>query len=191
MLNLLENYNKPVRVNGKVFENGKIAYAAHLKYDGDVEVELNWVEEKLHPQPQETPQQLYKVDEPSAPTMIKVRQYMTKPSTPQFDFHKKMNDDKPMPLREMEIVEKLGETKGMVKLKLKGKPMPTKTCMRCGRKLTHPVSMNYGIGPECGGHFWIGPEMDIEAVREKMESIEWTGWVIKSAIERKWEVHAV
>jgi len=27
-------------------------------------------------------------------------------------------------------------------------------CMNCGRKLTHPVSVELGIGPECGKHYW-------------------------------------
>ena len=29
----------------------------------------------------------------------------------------------------------------------------TNACMICGRKLTHPVSVQLGIGPECGSHF--------------------------------------
>lgn len=27
-------------------------------------------------------------------------------------------------------------------------------CCRCGRTLTHPVSLILGIGPECGSHYW-------------------------------------
>lgn len=27
-------------------------------------------------------------------------------------------------------------------------------CMMCGRELTHPVSVELGIGPECGKHYW-------------------------------------
>lgn len=28
------------------------------------------------------------------------------------------------------------------------------TCMACGHKLTHPVSVHLGIGPKCGQHYW-------------------------------------
>lgn len=30
----------------------------------------------------------------------------------------------------------------------------TGMCCICGRTLTHPVSVQLGIGPECGGHYW-------------------------------------
>ncbi len=34
-------------------------------------------------------------------------------------------------------------------------------CIKCGRPLTHPVSLLTGVGPECGQHFWneavLGP----------------------------------
>ena len=32
---------------------------------------------------------------------IKVRQYMTKPASPEFDFHNKWNNGEPMPMRVM------------------------------------------------------------------------------------------
>lgn len=184
MLNLLEDYKLPILVNGKEYANGKIACAAFSKWEGDVEIELNWVKEPVQP---EVPEQKERFEVPAQEYLITVRQYMTKPSTPAFDFHDKWNNGKPMPLRTMAGVI-LEETKGMVKMKLHGKPMPTKICVRCGRTLTHPVSLFYGIGPECGGHFHIGPEMDIEEIRKRMTDIEWTGWVIKSAITSKEEI---
>lgn len=46
-------------------------------------------------------------------TTIKVKAYMTKPATPQFDFMQKWNNNKPMPYRIMKG-EKVKETKGMV-----------------------------------------------------------------------------
>jgi hypothetical protein len=120
---------------------------------------------------------------------IKVRQYMTKPSTPEFNFHDKFNHGVQMPLRIM-VGRVLEETKGMVKMELWGKPMPSSTCCACGRQLTHPVSLHYGIGPECGQHFHINPyeteeqlEAEYEQLKQKMADIKWTGWIIKSAIE--------
>lgn len=61
---------------------------------------------------------------------------------------------------------------------------PTNTCRHCGRRLTHPVSVLYGIGPECGKHYHIPqhPE-DVEAIRKMIEQIEYEGWIPKSAVE--------
>lgn len=183
MLNLFENYSKPIKVNGKIYPDGKVAYAAHLKWTGDVKIELNWEQEQTPVQPVKTP-----VSSPQTPQtvnnteyIITVRQYMTKPSTPQFDFHDKWNNGNPMPLRTM-VGTKLEETRGMVRMELRGMAMPTGTCIKCGRKLTHPVSLNYGIGPECGGHYHIGPEMPLEEIAKRMRQITWTGWIVKSAI---------
>ncbi len=61
---------------------------------------------------------------------------------------------------------------------------PTTRCRHCGRKLTHPVSVLYGIGPECGRHYHIpsNPE-DVEAIKAMLEAIEYQGWVPKSGVE--------
>lgn len=120
---------------------------------------------------------------------IKVRQYMTKPSSPDFDFMDKWNKNIPMPFRIM-TGKVIKETRGMVMMDLHCEPIQTDVCMRCGRTLTHPVSRLYGIGPECGGHAHINPfdteeqlRDALEDVRAKLADIKWTGWVIKSAIE--------
>lgn len=120
---------------------------------------------------------------------IKVRQYMTKPATEEFDFQEKWNSNIPMPFRIMRG-RVLKETRGMVMMDLCAVPMKTDVCMRCGRPLSHPVSRLYGIGPECGGHAHINPfdtpEQLFEAldvVKEKLAQIKWRGWIIKSAIE--------
>lgn len=61
---------------------------------------------------------------------------------------------------------------------------PTTRCRHCGRQLTHPVSVLYGIGPECGKHYHIpnNPE-DVEAIKAMLEAIEYQGWVPKSGVE--------
>lgn len=113
---------------------------------------------------------------------VTVRSYMTKPPTTTFDFHDRWNEGHPMPLRTM-TGRVIAETKGMVKMELHGVAQQTDRCMRCGRLLTHPVSLKYGIGPECGGHFHIDPEsQSLEEIRKSIEDITWTGWIIKSAI---------
>lgn len=121
--------------------------------------------------------------------IIKVRQYMTKPSTPEFDFQTKWNNDIPMPFRIMQGIV-LKETRGMLMMDCKVVPLQTDTCMRCGRTLTNPVSRLYGIGPECGNHAYINPfntEEELydalDEVRDTLEQITWKGWIIKSAIE--------
>ena len=126
--------------------------------------------------------------------IIKVRQYMTKPATEDFDFQAKWNNDIPMPLRIMKG-RVLKETRGMVMMDCIAVPLKTDVCMRCGRPLTHPVSRLYGIGPECGGHAHINPfdtEEELFAaldkVKEQLSQIKWRGWIIKSAVEECQEV---
>jgi len=126
--------------------------------------------------------------------IIKVRQYMTKPASEDFDFQAKWNSNIPMPFRIMKG-RVLKETRGMVMMDCIAVPLKTDVCMRCGRPLTHPVSRLYGIGPECGGHAHINPfdtEEELYAaldkVREQLAQIKWRGWIIKTAIEECQEV---
>jgi len=53
-------------------------------------------------------------------------------------------------------------------------------CMRCGRALTHPVSVLLGIGPECGEHWWeLGramTEADLEYLQSRVREIMVEGW---------------
>jgi hypothetical protein len=128
---------------------------------------------------------------------ITVRQYMTKPSAPGFDFMAKWNNDTPMPLRTMVgTVEK--ETSGMVYMHLHGDITSTLTqyCMKCGRAISNPVSQFFGMGPECGGHNYTNPfesEEELKSAvesyrREYLQKITWSGWIIKSAIIEREEV---
>ena len=113
---------------------------------------------------------------------IKVKPYMTKPGTPEFDFMTKWNNDIPMPLVEMAGV-KLKETRGMVYMKLHGLAEPVITCRRCGKTLTNPVSRKYGIGPECMSKLGFAFDIDdIDNITEALVNVEWEGWIIKSAI---------
>lgn len=118
---------------------------------------------------------------------ITVKKYMTEKSTPGFDFMSKFNNDNPMPLRTMVgTIEK--ETRGMVYMKLHGQAEPVVKCMRCGRTLTNPVSMKYGIGPECITKvpFIMDLDMnDVEGIKKKLVDVVWEGWIIKSSILQK------
>ena len=122
---------------------------------------------------------------------VTVRQYMTKQSTPDFDFMKKWNNDVPMPLRTMVgTIEK--ETNGMYYMKLHADTSFSNMqyCMKCGKPITNPVSQYFGMGPECGCHNYVNPFETTEQLKEAVENykkeylskIKWEGWVIKSSI---------
>lgn len=98
-----------------------------------------------------------------------------------------------MPMRVM-VGRKLKETKGMVQMELWGEITEelTHSCMKCGKRLTNPVSKYFGIGPECGGHNYTNPfeteeelKSAVNDMQEQLREIKWTGWIIKSAIEEE------
>lgn len=189
MLNLLKDYKGAVEVNGQSFDSLDSALKGLKNFDGQLTIVLNkGAGERVSRASQRVKEvagdKIYR---------IKVRQYMTRPSTPQFDFHDKWNNGNPMPMRIM-VGRKLKETKGMVQMELWGEITEEVAtyCMRCGRTLTNPVSKYFGIGPECGNHGYNNPFDDEEelkrAVKEvdkQLREIKWTGWVIKSAIEEE------
>jgi len=189
VLNLLKDYKGAVEVNGQSFDSLDSALKGLKNFDGQLTIVLNkGAGERVS-------QASQRVKEVAGDKIyrIKVRQYMTRPSTPQFDFHDKWNNGIPMPMRIM-VGKKLKETRGMVQMELWGEITEEVTthCMRCGRTLTNPVSKYFGIGPECGNHGYNNPFDDEEelkrAVKEvdkQLREIKWTGWVIKSAIEEE------
>lgn len=126
--------------------------------------------------------------------LIRVRPYMTKPSTPEFNFHEKFNHNIPMPFCVMQA-KILSETPGMYAAKCVAVPMKTDSCIRCGRPLTHPVSRLYGLGPECGQHFYINPfsteeelKNNLDKLRKTLSEITWEGYIIKKSIQKFKEV---
>lgn len=187
MFRYLANVKGAVEVNGTLFPNIQEATKAFEGFEGDVVIKFN-KESGCKKQPaareEETDDTIYR---------IKVRQYMTKPSSPDFDFMAKFNNNVPMPMRIM-VGKKLQETKGMVKMELWcdiTQPITTH-CMKCGKPLTNSVSKYFGVGPECGGHNYVNPfnsdeelKEAVAEVRTKLQKIRWTGWIIKAAIEEE------
>jgi SNF2 family DNA or RNA helicase len=61
-------------------------------------------------------------------------------------------------------------------------------CCKCGRKLTHPVSVELGIGPECGNH-WHNWDLiggynleNLERLKGAMVEIIFNSWIPKSQV---------
>lgn len=115
---------------------------------------------------------------------VTVRQFLTK-SNPNYPSRK------PVPMRTM-FGYSTKETEKGIYMVLRGKPEPSTTCLHCNRKLTHPVSLLYGIGPHCGEHFHISPyeteeelNQNIEELKKTLADITWEGWLPKNHIE--WE----
>lgn len=185
-------WNKPLKVNGIEYQNATEAATALKDYEGPVEILLNYTKSDSGQIEQNKPQA--KTDEIKM-YLLTVKQYMTKKASPGFDFMEKWNKNEPMPMRTMEgfILE---ETKGMYKMRLRGAFIEDAThCSHCHRKLTHPVSKMYGIGPICGGHFHIAVPETVEAYEQQKDGIKkalqetiWEGWVIKSAITEMKEI---
>jgi len=86
--------------------------------------------------------------------------------------------------------KQLAETERAVYLYGHGTTESVRTgmCCICGRTLTHPVSVELGIGPECGGHYWdwnlIGgyTKENLERLRGALVEIVVDSWVPKSQI---------
>lgn len=188
MLSLLGNYNGTLVINNIEYPSISAAKQALQGYVGTISIILNPENKKVayseNKMTKSGTSDVYR---------IKVRQYMTKAPTPDFDFHDRWNGGIPMPLRTM-VGRKLQETKGMVKMQLWGEitERTTNICMKCGRTLSNPVSRYFGIGPECGGHNYINPfdsetklKEAIDIVQKQLKEICWTGWIIKSAIEEE------
>lgn len=192
MLSALASWKGTVEINGVTYDSVEDA----RKFVSENSVSIDYI---LLRSEQKNAENRKITQFESNPTqyVITVKQYMTKKSSPGFDFMAKWNDDNPMPLRTMiGTIEK--ETRGMVYMKLHGDIIAEQMhfCMKCGRPITNPVSQFFGMGPECGGHNYVNPfesEEELKSVvesyrRNYLQKLTWEGWIIKSAIESQEEV---
>jgi len=180
MISMIKNWKGKVEIDGVVYDNVQSAIV-NFKPTSDIHIVLKSGAEE------------HKKVEVSAVAdvqeyRITVKPYMTRHSSPEFDFMAKFNNDNPMPMRIMTgTIEK--ETRGMVYMHLHGEARETITCVCCGKELTNPVSRHYGIGPICMGKVGIVADINaIDEIKEKLVNVKWSGWVIKSAIISKEEV---
>ena len=194
MITMLQDWKGKVEINGNEYDSVKAFTAFNKPLDGTFRI-------LLHPEVQTTVNE--RGNQVTAPGKeevyrITVKKYMTQPTEPgsTFDFMAKWNNNNPMPLRTM-IGTVNKETRGMVNMTLHGDIYAEKicTCMKCGRKLTNPVSQYFGIGPECGGHNYVNPFEDEQQLKEavaeykkQLQAMTWTGWIIRSAIIEQEEV---
>ena len=192
MLTALKNWQGSVDINGVSYANIAAACSGFTQTNGPIHIVLHPMQNNRETAGgrsvvSSNAQQEYR---------ITVKQYMTRKSTPEFDFMEKWNKDVPMPLRVMTGV-KVKETRGMVYMKLHGDIYAEKicTCMKCGRALTNPVSQYFGIGPECGNHGYVNPfdteeqlRDAVSSYRKELQNITWEGWIIKSAITEEVEI---
>ena len=184
MLTMLKDIKGEVIINGEKYDSVKTALKT-FHSDSDT-VTITFIRNN-----RERNRERVRASQSNTLKKITVKQYMTRKSTPEFDFMKQWNNDNPMPLRTMiGTVEK--ETRGMVYMKLHGDITEEKTlhCLKCGRAITNPVSQYFGMGPECGGHNYINPfyskeelENAVKDYRENvLKNITWEGWIIRSSI---------
>ena len=114
---------------------------------------------------------------------VKVKSYMLDNT---YKFHNMWNNGNPMPMTVMygNILE---ETKTMIKMNLHCRITESDTCLRCGRRLTNDISKLYGLGPECGEHYYINPLSLQEfinhkkAIEDNLREIKWCGWIPRLA----------
>ena len=194
MLNMLESWKGQIEINGKQYDSIESARIENKTVSGQIHIKLLPKQLKDVGIDSEAFQTYRKcpsehVVENSNEIEITVKKYMTEKSSPGFDFMAKWNNDVPMPLRTMKGAV-IQETRGMVKMKLHGVGKAEICCMRCGRQLTNPISRHYGIGPECMQKIgFVGIDIgDVDTIKDKLQELTWTGWIIKSAITKEEEV---
>lgn len=192
MFRAISNWKGTVEINGVVYDS--IQDAQRSVTENSVSIDYIF----LHAvQKNAEKRKITQIESNPTQYIITVKQYMTKKSSPSFDFMAKWNNDNPMPLRTMVgTIER--ETNGMVYMKLHGDIIAEKVqhCMKCGKPITNPVSQFFGMGPECGGHSYVNPfesEEELKSVVENyrknyLQKITWEGWIIKSAITEQEEL---
>lgn len=189
MITMLKDWKGQVEVNGQLYNS--IQDVVNKPSVGEIHIVLHTNAQKLVKNGDRAVQEPDKKE-----YMIKVKQYMTRKASPEFDFMAKWNNDVPMPMRIMTgTIDK--QTPGMYHMTLHGAMYAERmcTCMKCGKELKNPVSQYFGIGPECGNHGYVNPfeseeelKAAVEAYKKTLQAITWSGWIIKSAIIEMEEV---
>lgn len=181
-MNIFDSWKGTIEVNGKSTDSVDLS-----SMKGAVSIHLF----PMGYQPKEEEKSSVTTISDGQEYVFNVRAWMTKESTPEFDFMDKFNKGIPMPLRVMVgTVEK--ETPKMLYVHLHGDILQevTQRCMCCGKPITNNVSKYFGLGPVCGGHNYVNPfetteelKMAVAEYKKKLQDMTWEGWLPKSAIE--------
>lgn len=193
MLKYLSDFEGALTINGKPYSSIQEAMKDLRDYTGSVVITVGQDKEPVQPLKTSPAGIIIDTSQGDPVYQIKIRAYLLKEPSIDFDFHTKWNQGIPVPMRIM-VGRKLKETQGLVQMELWGEitePIST-SCMKCGRTLTNEVSKYFGIGPECGGHRHINPfhndeelHQAVAVMQQELRKVRWTGWIIKSAIEEE------
>ena len=186
MLKLIESWRGAVEIDGVKYDSVQDAISSCKTFSDKTHIVLHASAKNVTEKRTASEKQSIEQSADRTEYRITVKKYMTQPASVGFDFMLNWNQNKPMPMRTMQgTIEK--ETRGMVYMNLHGFGQRTITC--CGKELTNPVSRHYGIGPICLGKLGIVSAIDdVENIKEQLEKIKWSGWIIKSAITEKEEI---
>lgn len=188
MLKLIESWRGAVEVDGVKYDSIQALTSSSKTFSDKVHIKLYASAKNVTEKRTASEKQSINATTDSTEYRITVKKYMTQPASVGFDFMEKWNNNKPMPMRTMQgTIEK--ETRGMVYMNLHGFGQKTITCACCGKELTNPISRYYGIGPICLGKLGIVNAIDdVENIKEQLEKIKWSGWIIKSSITERKEI---
>ena len=181
MFELLTEHTGKIIINGKTYDSVHEAEKAFEGYKGGLDIILEPQSEVISDDNAQIDNTIYRVH---------VKRYMT--NYDKSFFLSKMNKQGPMPYIIM-YGRKIQSTEKLVQMQLwadlDSTVERTTTCMRCGRPLTNSYSQYLQLGPECGASEHIKlleSGMDLEEIKQslkqKLNNVTWTGWIVKSAI---------
>lgn len=177
MVTMMSNWKGSVDIDGTHYDTITDAIHAFKPHDDNIHIVLHSNTKRANMS------ENHVIESESDEVTIKVKTYMTKKATADFDFMSRWNNDIPMPMRVMRG-KQIKETRGMAYYSLHGFAKKTINCICCGKELTNPISRAYGIGPICLSKIGIHRDIDdVDNIIEDLEEITWDGWIIKSAIE--------
>lgn len=111
----------------------------------------------------------------------------TNPEDP-YDFNKLYNNGVCMPMRTMQG-DVIKITKTLFYAKLHGVPVNSRRCSYCGKLITSPESIKYGVGTECIKKLGLKePQTSLQwqeykkKIEEQLYKVTWEGWIPKDCI---------
>lgn len=171
MLNIIE-WNKPLRVNGRIYENSAAAYAALKDFDGEVKVELNFKTkaQRVAEQKQQEKEQAEKQAKMDETTYVfEIPKWLAKKKGCPMVLQGKMKKESAKAI--------LVDAVGLVE-------KPTQCCV-CGRELTNENSKRLGIGPICAEKAY-GIDLDnVDELEKAMAEKRYELWLPKGWIDYK------